>query len=368
MKRIYIVNTFYLNEELTAPEIGGIQSYITGLSEIILELGFEPVIYQFQFHRKSFVTKYKGIKVRGIPCSRAGLRKKIQQTIPENEIVIFASEQVVCAYKGYSICLQHGIDWDRPGHFERTGLRNQAVVFQRAVMAFTKIRQMSHADTVVCVDYNFINWYRSHVSHPEMNLTAIPNYTKIPPLNNKQKEEGTVKIIFARRFEIFRGSRVFTDAIEKLLKECNSIDVTIAGRGPDEQYMRKRLQQYKNVHITKYDYEQTLEMHKDKHIAVIPTVGSEGTSLSLLEAMASGCAVICTDVGGMVNVVLDRFNGLIVRAGDTDGLYRAMKQLTEDRAYRQKLAEHARMTAETSFSYEIWKERWKDVLKGCLEK
>ena len=368
MRRIYIVNTFYLNEELTGPEIGGIQSYITSLSDIILEMGFEPAIYQFQLHREPFVTEYRGIKVTGVSCSRAGLRKKIQKTVPENEIVIFASEEVVCAYKGYSICLQHGIDWDRPNHLERTGLRNQLVVFQRAVMAFIKIRQMSHADTIVCVDYNFMNWYRAHVSHPEMNLTAIPNYTKLMPFRDMKKEEGIIKIIFARRFEIFRGSRVFTDAVEKLLQEFSNIDVTIAGRGSDRQYITQRLQHYENVHITNYRYDQTLEMHKDKHIAVIPTVGSEGTSLSLLEAMASGCAVIGTDVGGIVNVVLDRFNGLIVMAGDTEGLYRAMKQLIQDRECREQLAENARKTVEASFSYEIWKEKWKDVLGECLTK
>lgn len=370
MRQIYIVNTFYLNTERTGPSIGGIQSYITSLSDVILEMGFELAIYQFQFDQESFITEYRGIKVAGVKCSRASLRKKIQQTIPENEIVIFASEEVVCAYRGYSICLQHGIDWDRPNHFERAGLRNQIVVFQRAVMAFIKIRQMSHADTIVCVDYNFINWYRSHVSHPEMNLIAIPNFTRIVPVNDKEKEEntGVVKIIFARRFEIFRGSRVFTDAAEMLLREFSNIDVTIAGSGPDRQYITERLQHYENVHITDYKYEQTLEMHKDKHIAVVPTVGSEGTSLSLLEAMASGCAVICTDVGGLVNVVLDRFNGVVVRAGDTEGLYHAMKQLIENREYRQKLAENARMTVEASFSYEIWKEKWSGVLRECLIK
>lgn len=38
-----------------------------------------------------------------------------------------------------------------------------------------------------------------------------------------------------------------------------------------------------------------------------------GTSLSLFEAMVARCAIVCTNVGGTTNIVLDGFNGFMVR-------------------------------------------------------
>ncbi|WP_420491566.1 glycosyltransferase [Neobacillus drentensis] len=53
-------------------------------------------------------------------------------------------------------------------------------------------------------------------------------------------------------------------------------------------------------------------------------LGSEGTSLSLLEAMAAKCAEIATNVGGMTNIILDNYNGLIINPDESE-LYLALE-------------------------------------------
>ena len=47
-------------------------------------------------------------------------------------------------------------------------------------------------------------------------------------------------------------------------------------------------------------------------VAVVPTLYSEGTSLSCIEAMCAASAVLVTGVGGLSNLVLDDYNGLLV--------------------------------------------------------
>ena len=46
--------------------------------------------------------------------------------------------------------------------------------------------------------------------------------------------------------------------------------------------MKAQLVDYSNVHFISYKSNESLLIHLDKDIAVVPTVGSEGTSLSLL--------------------------------------------------------------------------------------
>jgi glycosyltransferase involved in cell wall biosynthesis len=67
---------------------------------------------------------------------------------------------------------------------------------------------------------------------------------------------------------------------------------------------------------------------------------NEGLPLTLLEAMAGGCAVIGSDVPP-VRTVLDGECGLLVPVGDAVALSRAMLRLVED----EKLAEDLRRRA-----------------------
>ena len=115
------------------------------------------------------------------------------------------------------------------------------------------------------------------------------------------------------------------------------------------------------VHIEKYLPDQALSVNAKYHIAVVPSLGSEGTSLSLAEAMAAGCAVVATNVGGMTNMIINGYNGQMVNP-DVDDLTRALSTLISDAKLRFKLGNDAAATARNAFSLNHWKSRWSDVL------
>ncbi len=77
---------------------------------------------------------------------------------------------------------------------------------------------------------------------------------------------------------------------------------------------------------------------------------AEGMPIALLEAMACGLPVISSRVGGIPQVIEDGVNGLLIEAGDIDGLAAALSQLLEDRRLRERLGAAARSTIETRFS------------------
>ena len=226
--------------------------------------------------------------------------------------------------------------------------------------AWETIKRVSKVDHLVCVDYNFINWFRAIAPYIIPSYTVIPNFTRIPPLQ-PQKNGSTINIIFARRFFPYRGTRLFTKVSERLLIKYQNIRITIAGTGPDAEYIHNELDKYDNIHFTTYESSKSLQIHEGMDIAVVPTLGSEGTSLSLLEAMASGCAVVCTNVGGMTNIVFDGYNGLIINP-DEDSLYYALEQLINHPESRALLQQNAYKTTKAAFSIEKWQERWKQVI------
>jgi glycosyltransferase involved in cell wall biosynthesis len=66
---------------------------------------------------------------------------------------------------------------------------------------------------------------------------------------------------------------------------------------------------------------------------VLPSVGPEACATVIMEAMASGKAVVATDIGGIPDLVDHGETGLLVLPGDAQALADAMQTLLEDRAW-----------------------------------
>jgi glycosyltransferase involved in cell wall biosynthesis len=78
----------------------------------------------------------------------------------------------------------------------------------------------------------------------------------------------------------------------------------------------------------------------------------EGLPRALLEAAASGCALVATDVPGCREVVSHEITGLLVPAREPAPLAHALRRLVEDAALRQRLSEAARRRVVEEFSAE----------------
>lgn len=76
-------------------------------------------------------------------------------------------------------------------------------------------------------------------------------------------------------------------------------------------------------------------------VFVLPS-SSEAFSNSLLEAMACGCCVVASRVGGTVELVEDGECGVLFPAGDVDVLAARLKELAGDAGWRRSLALAAR--------------------------
>ena len=70
----------------------------------------------------------------------------------------------------------------------------------------------------------------------------------------------------------------------------------------------------------------------------------EGWGLSIMEAMASGCPVVSTPVGGVTELVSIGENGLLVEVGDVSGFADAIGRLLDDKNIREMIVSNARHT------------------------
>lgn len=361
-QNIYIIYNHYFSETTKVCGMGGLNTYINNLLTTFVPRGYSVSVYQCA--NKQFSMDWLGGKVIGVEQASnehdlVQYILKNQKPDLDNDVLLFATDfSIVKNPFKHSIAIQHGVAWDIPSQTPVGFLRNMANIGLGALRAWRKYMRYRHCDTLVCVDYNFVNWYRTQLATIPNKMVVIPNFTALwdgSLLERTQKD--AVSIIFARRLVPYRGTWLFTQAILPLLKKYPHIKVTVAGIGPDESYMQQQLGKYSNVHFTSFEANDSLKIHAQHDIAVVPTTGSEGTSLSLLEAMSAGCAVIASNVGGLTNILINNHNGMLIAPEQVE-LTNALEKLITDAALRRRLATEGRKTVEDSFSLTSWQNAW----------
>lgn len=77
---------------------------------------------------------------------------------------------------------------------------------------------------------------------------------------------------------------------------------------------------------------------------------TEGTSMTLLEAMSLGIPIVATDVGGNSEVLKDEGSGILVSSDDAESFYRAISLLLTDKGTFEEKSETAKAVFTERFS------------------
>lgn len=370
MRQIVIVYKNFLAPD-DSVQIGGIETYILHLAETLTAGGYQVGIVQQS--SIDCVTTLPYATVHKVCCKTKDPYQELtayaERTFDEKDCLIFGAHTAIrrTAFDK-TLAIQHGVHWDGASVPKVPKPLKRLYPLARFVEARSIISQISKVRDVVCVDYNFVCWLRTQGCVRMPQLTVIPNFidTRIRFKRPDSNHKDTVRIVFARRFVERRGVRLLTATLPSILTSYPKVELTIAGEGPMEDYLRERFAGCKQVHFTKYAPQDSIAFHSQFDIALVPTIFSEGTSFSLLEAMYAGCCVLCTNVGGMTNIVLDGFNGRMVSPEESQ-FASALEELIQDNALRDRLSANAVASVSQGFSLESWSKRWLEVVDGVFD-
>jgi glycosyltransferase involved in cell wall biosynthesis len=92
----------------------------------------------------------------------------------------------------------------------------------------------------------------------------------------------------------------------------------------------------------------------------------EASPNAVIEAMAAGLPVVATKVGGIPEVIEHERNGLLVPPGDERALAAAMTRLIERPALASELAQAARRTIESRFSFDRMTDEFQELFLNEL--
>ncbi|WP_026478775.1 glycosyltransferase family 4 protein [Alkaliphilus transvaalensis] len=341
------------------PIIGGLERYMITLGKLLTDMG-----YQITFHQngyEDFETNYLNWPVYGYKADPRNLRDVIEGIEKNVEgRVLYSSILQQVYYRPNSICISHGVWWERPGSSPEMAKKFYGNFVEGA---------LKQAKLIISCDYNFLNVTRAiYPNLADEKVRVIPNFVDLKEFYPRKKEKGNrTRIVFPRRISAERGFGVFIDVVPRLLNQYPNLEVCFAVDKNNPENL-KLFHQWREAEVHKDrilyhhpSYEDMPEIYADGDIVVIPSIYSEGTSFSCLEAMAMGKAILATNVGGLTNLIINGYNGLLIHPSK-ESIFHALCYLIENPAEGARLGQNATSTS-SAFSKEIWMKRWSQCIK-----
>lgn len=330
---------------------GGAERYVRDLSDILIHQKYTPILIQMA---DSFWKKEIGsMTVIGLPAINIYAYKQILHYFTKYQFVIYSGSILWGKTLLHpNILVSHGITWDCPHNDVNT----------------SKIFNIfNDVDQFVSVDTNTISWLRSTFSK-SMNgkqMIYIPNYVDTSSYRPVKHSSDRVKVAFPRRAAPERGYWFISRVIPFIMDKYPFVDFDFIGFAHGEEIKSdlERLKSHYPERIRHFVVEpdQMVEVYQQTDISLIPTQYSEGTSLSCLEAQACGNVVIATNIGGLPNLILDGYNGILINPNE-DELLKALDRVVSNEKLRQFLSQNA-VSVASVFDKKIWISRWEEVIK-----
>jgi len=193
--------------------------------------------------------------------------------------------------------------------------------------------------------------YISNTSNAVIIHNGIDLHTFYPADSSHSQDNNRIVIGIVARLSEVKNHRLLINAFAEVCRDISVVSLKIVGDGP---LMADLKEQADNLGISERiefagEQANVNEILRQFDIFVLCSY-SEGFSMSILEAMATGLPVIATNVGGNPSNVIDKETGLLVESDNISELSNALKKLISDEAMRKRLGNNGRDRVTRLFS------------------
>ena len=205
------------------------------------------------------------------------------------------------------------------------------------------------ADSVIVLSTQWLSWVKTIVKTPSKVKVV---YNAVPQLVLDRSVQQNSSILFLGRLGKRKGVADLIHAFKNVLVKDESATLLLGGDGDLELYkelvdslgIKKNVQflgwvsgEEKNSYLAKAD------------VYCLPSY-NEGFPMGVLEAMSAGVAVVASTAGGIPDAITSEKEGLLITAGDVDGLTDALLRITNDRELNNSFTLAAKSKFDKNFS------------------
>jgi glycosyltransferase involved in cell wall biosynthesis len=184
------------------------------------------------------------------------------------------------------------------------------------------------------------------------------------------QEHPSPHVVVARGLEAMYDVATALRAFALIRAEFPGASLTVAGSGPELEALRALAQELGIGEAVDFcgrlDRERMAELYRTACVVVNPS-RVDNMPNSVLEAMASGVAVVTTDVGGIPFIVRDGVTGLLVPAGEPAAVAAALRRVLRDSECAQQLRAAALLEVQ-QYTWPRIRQQWAAVYASALSR
>lgn len=155
--------------------------------------------------------------------------------------------------------------------------------------------------------------------------------------------------LFLGRFHSRKGIDILIEAFACQARSDTTIHLVIGGDGPEREALHRQAAETgvaNRIHFLGLVHgQEKLWLLQNALCLVVPTKSWEGLPIVVLEGLASGQAIVGSRVGGIVDLVKDGENGILIEPGNAQNLADALDAIAKNPESRQRMAEASREKA-----------------------
>lgn len=227
---------------------------------------------------------------------------------------------------------------------------------KRMVLKYFYKRSLIIPVVISNINYqNFLTTYKI----PKHLIKIIYNGIDIDKFYFERKfNSSEIRLGHVGRFEEVKNHRVIFKVYESLINKGYNVSLKLIGNGSLLENYRKK---YKDVIFIESSSEIAKEL-KDIDFFVFPSL-YEGMPLAVIEAMASGCIILSSNVGGLNDLVEDGVNGYRFDFQNVEGFVQTIEMLYKDKKLMAKIAKNNQKKV-SEYSLTEMVRKYEELYKG----
>lgn len=196
------------------------------------------------------------------------------------------------------------------------------------------------------------------------NIAVIPNGVDSRLFKPMDKDELRKKygisaeekiIISVARLEPVKGVDHLIKAIALLVEKISDLRLVVIGDGKQREELERLINQLQldsKVQLLGFLPHQQISEYLNMSDVFVLSSRHEGLGIALIEAMACGVPVIGSRVDGIVDIIEDGKNGILVPSGDEKALAEEIERLLQDENLRDNFIEEGFKKVEERFLWD----------------
>lgn len=252
--------------------------------------------------------------------------------------------------------------------FTMGAIMKEAHLWHYPMRVFYEGEAIKHAHGVTSPSLDVLNQVRDYYGLTLTHAQVIPN--PVLPVAKKsqwQLDDREVPVLlFVGRFDLLKGGDLILQAFRIIGAQHTTISLCFVG--PDRGVMIENnkidIKRYLEKFVPESDIKNRMQFlgHCDhnqisdlRKKALVTVVCSryETFSIALVESLAAGCPTVATAVGGMKEIIIDDFNGLLAEPESAESIAEKVLMLISDPEKMQRLSKNAIEDCKKRFSPEV---------------